>query len=41
MYSVGALGQNGGHHAMNMIKKQLQQVMEQVCCEKPQDLLII
>ncbi|OBU16339.1 alpha-hydroxy-acid oxidizing enzyme [Photobacterium aquimaris] len=38
MYSVGALGQNGGYHAMNMLKKQLQQVMEQVCCEKPQDL---
>lgn len=38
MYSVGALGQNGGDHAINMLKKQLQQVMQQVCCEKPQNL---
>lgn len=38
MYSVSALGEQGGHHAINMLKKQLQQVMEQVCCEKPQNL---
>lgn len=34
MYSVGALGSKGGHHAMNMLKKQIQQVMEQLCCDR-------
>lgn len=38
MYSVCALGERGGNHAMNMLKKQLQQVMEQVCCQKVEDL---
>ncbi len=33
MYGVGALGDHGGHHTINMLKKQLQQVMEQCCCE--------
>ena len=38
MYSVAALGNAGGHHIISMLKLQLQQVMEQVCCEKVSDL---
>lgn len=37
MYSVAALGNEGGNHAMSMLKVQLQQVMEQVCCERIED----
>lgn len=33
MYSVAALGNNGGDHIIGMLKTQLQQVMEQICCE--------
>lgn len=33
MYGVGALGSTGGHHTISMLKIQLQQVMEQLCCE--------
>lgn len=32
MYSVGALGAEGGDHAITILKMQLQQVMDQVCC---------
>lgn len=43
MYGVCALGKKGGDHTMSMLKKQLQQVMEQVACEKvtgfPQHLI--
>lgn len=38
MYSVAALGRKGGDHAMNILKVQLQQVMEQVGCERPASL---
>ncbi|MDA7535736.1 alpha-hydroxy-acid oxidizing protein [Akkermansiaceae bacterium] len=38
MYGVGALGTNGGDHTMTMLKRQLQQVMEQVACERIEDL---
>lgn len=38
MYGVSALGKEGGHHTISILKKQLQQVMEQVCCERVQDL---
>ncbi|WP_367389859.1 alpha-hydroxy-acid oxidizing protein [Lewinella sp. LCG006] len=38
MYGVAALGKEGGHHTMSLLKKQLQQVMEQVCCERVEDL---
>ena len=38
MYSVAALGNTGGEHAMIMLKRQLQQVMEQVGCETVDDL---
>lgn len=37
MYGVGALGGNGGNHTIAMLKKQLQQVMEQIGCEKVAD----
>jgi len=32
MYSVAALGKEGGDHMISMLKTQLKQVMEQVCC---------
>ena len=38
MYSVAALGDEGGDHVIAMLKTQLQQVMEQVCCEQIYDL---
>ena len=38
MYGVCALGKNGGHHTLTMLKRQLQQVMEQLSCEKVHDL---
>jgi len=34
MYSVAALGEQGGHHMMSLLKIQLKQVMEQVGCER-------
>lgn len=37
MYGVGALGNEGGDHTISILKTQLQQVMEQVCCEKTAD----
>lgn len=37
MYGVGALGKNGGDHTLTMLKRQLQQVMEQIACEKVAD----
>lgn len=33
MYGVGALGDKGGNHTISLIKKELQQVMEQICCQ--------
>lgn len=38
MYGVGALGSKGGDHTIAMLKMQLQQVMEQLCCENVTDL---
>ncbi len=38
MYGVGALGKEGGHHTISILKTQLQQVMEQICCAKVADL---
>ena len=38
MYGVSALGKAGGHHTLSMLKTQLQQVMEQLCCESVDDL---
>lgn len=38
MYGVGALGNKGGDHTIGMLKTQLQQIMDQLCCEKIEDL---
>lgn len=38
MYGVAALGEKGPDHTITMLKRQLQQVMEQVCAEEIQDL---
>lgn len=38
MYSVAALGKGGGEHAMGILKLQILQVMEQICCENVEDL---
>lgn len=38
MYGIGALGNKGGDHTIAMLKMQLQQVLEQLCCEHVQDL---
>ena len=37
MYGVGALGASGGDHTITMLKRQLQQVMEQIACERVSD----
>jgi len=37
MFGVAALGEQGGVHTIAMLKKQLQQVMEQVGCPTPAD----
>lgn len=37
MYGVGALGKQGGDHSVSLIKKELQQVMEQLCCQTTSD----
>ena len=37
MYGVAALGNEGGNHTIAILKTQLQQVMEQICCEKVTD----
>ncbi|MFY0606514.1 MAG: alpha-hydroxy-acid oxidizing protein [Cyclobacteriaceae bacterium] len=38
MYGVSALGKNGGKHTISILKRQLKQVLDQVCCENPIDL---
>lgn len=38
MYGVAALGKEGGNHTISILKKQFQQVMEQVCCERVEEL---
>jgi L-lactate dehydrogenase (cytochrome) len=37
MYGVGALGNKGGNHTIAILKTQLKQVMEQLCCERIED----
>lgn len=37
MYGAAALGRKGGAHTISIVKRQLQQVMEQVCCATVQD----
>ncbi|SFZ93570.1 L-lactate dehydrogenase (cytochrome) [Flaviramulus basaltis] len=38
MYGTAALGKKGGDHTISLLKIQLQQIMEQLCCEKVEDL---
>lgn len=38
MYGVSALGKQGGDHTISILKTQLQQVMEQVNCDKVENL---
>ena len=38
MYGVSALGTKGGDHTISILKAQLTQVMEQMCCENPYQL---
>ncbi len=37
MYGVAAMGNQGGDHTISVLKRQLQQVMEQICCENITD----
>ena len=37
MFGVCALGKRGGDHVLTMLKRQLNQVMEQVACERVED----
>ncbi|MEO9894142.1 alpha-hydroxy acid oxidase [Aurantibacter sp.] len=37
MYGVAALGNEGGNHTISLLKTELQQVMEQICCEEVKD----
>jgi L-lactate dehydrogenase (cytochrome) len=37
MYGLAALGTEGGNHTISILKTQLLQVMEQVCCERVED----
>ncbi len=38
MYGAGALGNKGGNHTIGMLKTQFKQVMDQLCCERVEDL---
>lgn len=38
MYGVAALGKEGGNHTITILKRQLQQVLDQLCCESPDKL---
>lgn len=38
MYGVAALGERGGDHTISMLRTQFQQVMEQLGCERVEDL---
>jgi L-lactate dehydrogenase (cytochrome) len=37
MYGAAALGNEGGNHTISILKTQLQQLMEQICCMKTDD----
>ena len=37
MYGVAALGNEGGDHTISILKTQLLQVMEQICCKRVAD----
>lgn len=34
MYGAAAMGEKGGNHTIAILKRQLQQVMEQICCQQ-------
>ncbi len=38
LYGCGALGKRGGDHTISMLKTQFKQVMDQLCCERVEDL---
>ncbi|TKD63564.1 alpha-hydroxy acid oxidase [Flavobacterium sp. ASW18X] len=38
LYGCGALGNQGGDHTITMLKTQFKQVMDQLCCERVEDL---
>jgi L-lactate dehydrogenase (cytochrome) len=38
MYGAAALGNKGGDHTITMLKTQFKQVMDQLCCEKVEEL---
>lgn len=38
MYGVAALGSEGGEHTISILKRELQQVLEQLCCAAPEML---
>lgn len=38
MYGAAAMGHKGGDHTMTILKVQLQQIMDQLCCENIEDL---
>lgn len=38
MYGAAALGEKGGDHTISMLKVQLKQVLDQLCCKKVSDL---
>ncbi len=38
MYGAGALGDTGGDHTISILKTQFKQVMDQLCCERVEDL---
>ncbi|SHF75402.1 L-lactate dehydrogenase (cytochrome) [Arenibacter palladensis] len=38
MYGAAALGNKGGDHTIAMLKTQFKQVMDQLCCERVEDL---
>ena len=37
MYGAAALGKKGGDHTISILKRQLQQVVEQICCQRVAD----
>jgi L-lactate dehydrogenase (cytochrome) len=38
MYGTAALGKQGGDHTISMLKMQFKQVMDQLCCDRVEDL---
>ncbi len=38
MYGCGALGNKGGDHTISILKRQFKQVMDQLCCERIENL---